>query len=447
MKPFYLILVFISFLGFGQDFSVLPQKQQSKIIDQWLGERIDNILPALMDRSGIDMWLVISREYNEDPVLKTLLPSTWLAARRRTILIMYKPESAEEVETLAVARYKVGTHFEKAWDPEIQPNQWERLVQLIKERNPQKIGINISENFGHADGLNYTEHKLLLEHLPGIFQKRLCSAQDLAVGWLETRTESEMATYKHIQAIAHNIIQEGLSERVITPGVSTTTDVKWWYRDKIKSLGLQAWFHPTVDIQRMQNNNKEHLRTFDNNPEADVIMPGDVLHIDFGITYLRLNTDTQQLAYVLKPEEHEVPKYLVEAMAVGNRLQDILTSNFVSGKTGNEILSDTRTQMEAENIDGTIYTHPMGYHGHAAGPTIGMWDNQGEVPGSGEYILYPNTVYAIELNAVVDIKEWDKPLRVMLEEGAFFDGKKVKYLNGRQKKFLTIPRRESYLQN
>ncbi|WP_093368075.1 M24 family metallopeptidase [Psychroflexus sediminis] len=430
---------------FAQDFAVLPQKKQSEVTDQWLGERLETVLPELMDRAGIDMWLVISREYNEDPVIKTLLPSTWLAARRRTILLMYKPGSDAQVEKLAVARYNVGSKFKKAWDPEQQPNQWKRLVELIKERNPEKIGINISKDFGHADGLNHTEYELLLENLPASFHKKLTSAEDLAVGWLETRTASELATYKHIQGIAHDIIQEGLSEKVITPGVTSTTDVVWWYRDRIKDLGVETWFHPTVDIQRPSADSKEHLRTFDNNPDPETLRPGDVLHIDFGITYLRLNTDTQQLAYVLKADEKEVPQYLEDALSVGNRLQDILTSSFKTGRTGNEILKAARTQMKSEDIKGTIYTHPMGYHGHAAGPTIGMWDNQGRVPGSGDYPLYPNTVYAIELNAEVYLEEWQKPLRVMLEEGAHFDGDEVVYLNGRQKEFLTIPRQKSYL--
>lgn len=448
MKFVYVsLLALFSLSTFAQDFAILPQKKQSEIIDQWLGERLETVLPEMMDRADIDMWLVISREYNEDPVIKTLLPSTWLAARRRTILVMYKPNSGKEVEKLAVARYNVGEHFKKAWDPETQPDQWKRLVELIKERNPKKIGINTSDDFGHADGLNHTEYELLLEYLPKSLQKKLTSAEELAVGWLETRTPSEMATYKHIQSLAHDIIQEGLSEKVITPGVTSTTDVVWWYRDRIKELGLETWFHPTVDIQRASNESKEHLRTFDNNPDPEVIMPGDVLHMDFGITYLRLNTDTQELAYVLKPDEKEVPQYLGDALAVGNRLQDILTTNYKTGRTGNEILRAARAQMKAEDINGTIYTHPMGYHGHAAGPTIGMWDNQGDTPGSGDYTLYPNTVYAIELNAEVYLEEWQKPFRVMLEEGAYFDGEEVIYLNGRQKEFLTIPRQESYLKD
>jgi Xaa-Pro aminopeptidase len=434
-------------MTYAQDIAVLSQKEQSEVIDQWLGERIETVLPKLMDRSGIDMWLVISREYNEDPIIKTFLPSTWLAARRRTILVMYKPKGEDKVETLAVARYNVGSYFKKAWDPEVEPNQWKRLIELIKERNPKQIGINTSEDFGHADGLNHTEYKMLMEYLPKSYQERVTSAEALAVGWLETRTPSEMATYKHIQAIAHDIIQEGLSEQVITPGVTSTTDVVWWYRDKIKALGLETWFHPTVDIQRSSNESKEHLRTFDNNPDPEIIRPGDILHMDFGITYLRLNTDTQELAYVLKPDEKEVPQYLKEALAVGNRLQDILTSSFKTGRTGNEILQAARSTMSSEGINGTIYTHPMGYHGHAAGPTIGMWDNQGKVPGSGDYPLHPNTVYAIELNAEVYLDEWEKPFRVMLEEGAYFNGEEVIYLNGRQKEFLTIPRQKSYLKN
>lgn len=450
MKKF--LLSFALFIGLSQILlaqtpHILSQREQAAVIDAWLEERIQTLLPSLMDRAEIDMWVIISREYNEDPVIKTFLPATWHAARRRTMLVLYKAPGSKTVETFAVARYDVGKSFKKAWDPDTQPDQWKRLSELIVEKNPKKIGLNIAKDFGHADGLNVTEYNTLKSYLPENFQNKITSAQNLAVGWLETRTPSEMATYRHLQTIANDIIADGLSEEVITPGVTTTDDVVWWYRERIKELKLDTWFHPSVDIQRADPASQGQLRSFAVKADSEVIMPGDMLHIDFGISYLRLNTDTQQLAYVLKLAENEVPQYLKDAMKVGNRLQDILTSQFVTGRSGNQILRETRKIMDAEGIKGSIYSHPLGMHGHASGPTIGMWDNQGDTPGAGDYPMYPNTVYAIELNAVVFLKEWNKELRVQLEEGAFFDGEKVTYLNGRQIEIMPVPRKNGFLHN
>ena len=431
----------------AQDQAVLSQREQAEVIDSWLDERITNLLPQLMTETGIDMWVVMSREYNEDPVIRTMLPATWMAARRRTILVMYQPSANAPVETFAVARYDVGKAFKRAWDPETQPDQWKALVDLVASKNPKKIGLNFAKDYGHADGLTHFDYEEFLKNLPSGYSEKVVSAQTLAVRWLETRTPSEMATYRHIQQLAHNIIQEGLSERVITPGATTTEDVVWWYREKIKSLKLDTWFHPTVDIQRPDPSSNESTRSFASRPSEQVIMPGDLLHIDFGITYLRLNTDTQELAYVLKPGETEVPSYLSEAFKAGNRVQDFLTQNFVAGRTGNQILRETRKTMDAEGLRGSIYTHPLGFYGHSAGPTIGMWDNQNDTPGAGDFLLHANTGYAIELNAVVFVKEWNKDVRIMLEEGAFFDGQKVIYYNGRQRSILPIPRTSSYLGN
>ncbi|HSJ69466.1 MAG TPA: M24 family metallopeptidase [Anditalea sp.] len=436
-------IILIVFPVSAQQYHILSQKEQAEVIDTWLNDKIDNVLPELMRREGIDMWLIVSREYNEDPVIRTFLPATWLAARRRTMLLLYDQGEGKGIEKLAVARYDVGEAFKKAWDPENEPDQWKQLSMLIQQRSPGKIGINKSPDYGHADGLNATEYDLLMEYLPTSLHDRVVSAQNLAVGWLETRTDAEMATYRHIVGIAHEIIAEGLSEKVITPGVTTTDDVVWWYRERITELKLDTWFHPTVDIQRAES--EASIKSFASRPGSQVIMPGDLLHMDFGITYLRLNTDTQQLAYVLKPGETEVPAYLNEAMKIGNRLQDKLTDEFQKGRSGNEILRRAREQAAAEGIKGTIYTHPIGYHGHAAGPTIGMWDNQGDTPGSGDYPLYPNTAFSIELNAEVHLKEWGKDVKIMLEEEAFFDGANVTYINGRQTEILEIPRKQNYL--
>ena len=447
MKRLFLFIgtSFLVFNSWAQQPAVLSVREQAAVIDTWLEDRIQQVLPTLMTETGIDFWIVVSREYNEDPVIRTLLPATWHAARRRTILVMYQPSPNAPIETYAVARYDVGKSFKKAWNPEAQPDQWKALLEIIEAKKPKKIGLNFSKDYGHADGLTHFDYEELMRYLSPQEQSKVVSAQTLAVRWLETRTAAEMAAYKHIQELAHYIIAEGLSDRVITPGVTTTEDVVWFYREKIKEMKLDTWFHPTVDIQRPDPSSQEASRSFAIRPSEQVILQGDLLHIDFGISYLRLNTDTQELAYVLKAGEREVPGYLQDALKVGNRLQDVLTTNFVVGKTGNQILKAARDQMQKEGIRGTIYTHPLGYYGHSAGPTIGMWDNQGDTPGAGDFPMHAHTGYAIELNAVVFVKEWNKDVRVLLEEGAYFDGKKVTYYNGRQKSILAIPRKSDYL--
>lgn len=445
------LLCLSAYLSYAQTATmphILPLKERASIMDQILEERFRTLLPRIMEEEGIDMWLVIAREYNEDPVIKTMLPSTWLSARRRTILAIYHEPGSETVEGQAVARYNVGNIFASAWNPEEEPDQWKRLAAIIAEKNPQKIGINTSEVFNHADGLTSTEHQAFLNSLPEKFQNRIVSAETLAVRWLETRTDTELAIYEQICRIAHTIIAEGLSEKVIQPGVTTNEDVKWWYRERIAELKLQAWFHPSVDIIRADPETDEASRSFaaQTTPDEGVIMPGDLIHIDFGITYLRLNTDMQQNAYVLKPGETAPPKGMVEALKKGNRLQDILTSHFKEGRSGNEALRLTRQQAIDEGLVPSIYSHPIGYHGHAAGPAVGMWDNQEGVP-SGEHPLYNNTCYAIELNTRVKIPEWNnKEIRMMLEETAVFKDGEVHYIDGRQKELMLIPRQTENMQ-
>lgn len=419
---------------------ILPMDKRAEVIDEILDDRLKSILPVIMRREGIDMWVVISREYNEDPVIKTFLPATWLAARRRTILIMFDRGGQQGIETLAVARYDVGKSFVKAWDKEKQPDQWKRVAEIINERKPKKIGVNKSAHFGLADGISATDLEGLQNALGKKFREKIVSAEKLALGWLETRSPREMTIYPQICRIAHQIIDEALSEQVIQPGITSTDDVVWWMREKVRELKLSTWFHPTVSIQRADPEAFDHLRTFDKRPDKQVIMPGDLLHVDFGITYLRLNTDTQQHAYVLRSGETAIPGYLKNAFARGNRLQDIFTANFKQGRTGNEVLKMSRVAAIAEGIKPTIYTHPIGYHGHGTGTTLGMWDAQEGVPYTGDYPLHLNTAYSIELNAATLIKEWQKEIRIMLEEEAYFDKNGVHYIDGRQLDIFPIPR-------
>lgn len=419
--------------------AILTMKERAQLIDQWLEYRLDTVVPDLMRREGIDMWVLIAQEYNEDPVLLSMLPATWQSSRRTTIILFYDDSETGETERMAVARYNIG-FFETEWNPDEEPDQWNRLAEIVEELKPGKIGINTSENFALADGISHTNFMKLKNSLSPVYQNRLSSAENLAIGWLETRTDHEMDVYRQINRIAHAIIEEGLSENVITPGFTTTDDLQWWWRDRIRELKLTAWFHPSVSVQRAEEPEGDFLTNFSNRPPDNVIQPGDLIHIDFGITYLRLNTDTQRHAYVLKKGETDAPQELKDALETGNRLQDILTGEFIAGRSGNEILEAALNKAESEGINATIYTHPIGYHGHGAGPTIGLWDQQGGVPGKGDYPLNANTAHSIELNAELFVEEWNRNIRIMLEEDAFFDGESVNYIDGRQQEFYLIPR-------
>lgn len=433
-------LLLISGLSLAQDkwdqgrviesgLSVLPMRDRIEPENAMLQYRLENLLPTLMAETNIDMWLVLAREYAEDPVYFTLVPQPSYAARRTTMLIFYRQDDGS-VDRLTVNRYPLGDPYESAWSGGELDAQWQALGELIAERNPGNIGINISRHWPVADGLTRGLHQRLLEVLPESYQEKLVSAENLVIRWMETRTEPELAVYPQVVSLARMVIGEAFSNQVITPGVTTTEDVSWYIRQRFADLDLPIWFMPYVNLQRQGDS------CMADNPfcgAAGVIMPGDVLHTDVGICYLKLCTDTQEMGYVTRMGENEVPAGLRKALKIGNRWQDHLTDSFVSGRTGNEILAETHRQTESEDIVSSTYTHPLGLFGHAPGPTIGMWDNQGATAIRGDWPLYPNTGYAIEGNIKAAVPEWDDQLvQIKLEQSAIFDGEKVYYLAGRQ---------------
>ncbi|MGY8922131.1 MAG: M24 family metallopeptidase [Flavobacteriales bacterium] len=439
MKRYIYLFFFISQTLISQD--ILPLRDRAHIIDAIQKDRIQNLLPKLMQEQNLDLWVLITREYNEDPVVKTLLPPTWLNARRRTILVFSKTKNG--VDAVAISRYNFGNNIRSIWNKEKQPDQWLALSEYIQSQKPQQIGINVSEYYGIADGLVKTDYEGMMKALPKAYQNKVVSAEKLAVRWIETRTSVEMILFSQLVEITHNIISKAFSAKVITPGATTTEDVVWWLREKVLEMGLDTWFHPTVDVQR---SGKSDLYAFDGKSKYDVINPGDLLHCDFGISYLTLNTDCQELAYVLKPGEIRAPSYLEEALSKGNAVQDHLTKNYKKGKTGNAILKQAISDSKAEGLRPQIYTHPLGFFGHSAGTTIGMWDSQEGVPGTGDHPMHEGTVYAIELNTKVFIPEWEKDIRVMLEEAGYFGHEGFRYVNGRQKKLLLVGGKENHLE-
>jgi len=414
---------------------ILSLKDRARIVNEWLKERLQRVLPEIMLREGFDMWIVAGREYNEDPVMLSLLPATMLSARRRTILLFTLKRDGS-LERLVLSRYSIEGYYEAAWDPE-KEDQYTCLARLVRERDPKCIGINISENFAFGDGLTHTEYLLLRKALGDEYMGRVRGAERLAVGWLEKRIKPEIDAYPGILEIAHTIIREAFSNNVIHPGITTTNDVVWWIRQTILELGLETWFHPTVDIQApdqppMKFGEKRKER-------RKLILPGDLIHCDVGIRYLGLCTDTQHNAYILKLGESDAPKGLKEALTVTNRLQDILLEEFEVGRTGNQILKAALEKAENEGIKGRIYTHPLGFHGHGAGPTIGLWDKQEGVPGRGDYPLYEDTCYSIELCTYNSIPEWNNlEIRMALEDDAVFTNNKMYWMNGRQEELYLV---------
>ena len=437
----YIYTIFLFFTTVLKSQNILDLKSQAVIIEKIQKDRLENLLPKLMKAHDIDMWVLITREYNEDPVVKTLLPPTWLNARRRTIIVFSLKNG--KLKSAAITRYPFGKLIPSLWDKDKEPDQWKALSNYIISQDPNKIAVNTSENFALADGIVRTDFDNLMESLPRKFKSKIISSEPLAVSWIETRTKKEMVIYNQLVSITHNIIREAFSNKVITPGVTTTEDVVWWLREKVRNLGLNTWFHPTVDVQR---NESSDMYAFDGKSKFDIILPGDLVHCDFGISYLTLNTDCQELAYVLKRGETRAPEELEKALKEGNNVQDILTNNFVKGQTGNVILRKALNEAKQAGYKPQIYTHPLGVFGHSAGTTFGMWDAQDGIPGSGEHQLQHETVYAIELNTKVYIKKWKKEIRVMLEEAGYFSSEGFKYVNGRQTNLILIGQKDKAIE-
>lgn len=412
--------------------NILPQKDRARVMNEILEWRLENIVPAIMRREGIDMWLVICREYNEDPVYLTLVPEPTMAARRTSILIFHDRGDEEGVVRLTGSFYRMGKWYESIFTDQSR-DQMEVLAEYIKKSDPKKIGINESETWAFGDGLSASFKARLVEALGPELSARLVSAGNLCVGWLETRSPRELSLYRHICGIAHDVIAEFFSNRVIVPDATTTEDVVWWIRQRITNLGLGVWFHPSISIQR----SKKDAELYKDNPL--VIRRGDLLHCDVGIVYLGLCTDTQQNAYVCRIDESDAPEGLKEALRRGNRLQDIVMAEHRAGRTGNEVLRSSLEKAKAEGLTPAVYCHPLGVHGHAAGFVVGLWNRQDGVPVRGEYPLYHNTCYAIEMNNRYNVPEWGgQDVQMGLEEGGVFTEKGCHFIDGRQTELFLI---------
>lgn len=409
-------------------------REQAALQQQWLEARLRTVLPRLIRERGVDMWVIPMREYNEDPTFSSLVSPTTFAARRRTIYVFFDrcaadgradPGDGSCVERIALGGTSQGGLYEarralktvdagaegrqaELWGDE----QWVLLKEVIEERQPRAIAVNVSRTFAFTDGLSAGERDGMMSALGAKWSARLQPAEALALGLIAARVPGEAEFYAKLQALVWELTQRMFSSEVIKPGVTRTSDAVWWWRQQVNDLGLGTWFQPSVSVQRKG----VAAGALGEDP---VIHRGDVLHCDVGITALGLNTDTQHNAYVLLPDETDAPAGLQAALHNGNRLQDIVMGELRAGRTGNEILAASIGRMKAAGIDGTVYSHPIGKHGHGAGPLIGLWDHQGGVPGRGDARVIPEMWYSIELQATTPVPEWGgQPVRMAQEEDA-----------------------------
>ena len=435
-------------------------REQADMQQQWLQKRMETVLPALMRKHGVEFWVVPMREYNEDPVFTSIVSPTTFAARRRTIYVFVDrcakatassptPGASPCFERIALGGTSQGGVFRavrstqaaagpagsqaqrqaELWGDE----QWRVLKQLVEEKNPSSIAVNTSRVWAFADGLSSGEADGMREALGPAWAAKIRSVDALAVDLIASRLAEEEVVFKRMTEIVWGIIDTAFSNVVIKPGVTRTQDVVWWMRQKVNDLGLGTWFQPSVDVQRMGVSAEQ----LGDNP---IIQRGDVLHCDFGIVAFRLNTDTQHMGYVLREGETAVPPGIQRALENSNTLQDIVVSEIKAGRTGNEVLRASLTRMKAMGIDGTVYSHPIGVHGHGAGPLIGLWDYQDGVPGRGDARVIPSMWYSIELQATTPVPEWNnQPVRSAQEEDVIIDANgAVRWALARQTKYWLV---------
>jgi hypothetical protein len=415
-------------------------REQAALQEEWVRTRLETVLPRLMRENGIQMWIISMREYNEDPVFSSVVAPTTLFARRRTILVFSDSGAERKTERLAIGGSSQHGLYTSIRDTSrsagelTEQSQWKLLREIVEKRNPRTIAVNISRTHAFADGLSAGEWEQLQAALGPVYTTRILHADRLAVELVSIRVPGMLPWYRRMMEYAHAIIAEAFSRKVITPGQTTTDDVVWWMRQKAQNLGFGSWFHPSVEIQRLKTGEKILEDT------THVILRGDVLHCDFGITAMRLNTDTQHMGYVLREGETDVPAGLKSALRTSNRLQDILLLHMKTGLTGNQVLERALKQMYSEGINGSVYSHPIGEHGHGAGPLIGLWDRQEPLGGRGDLPLRANTWFSIELQATSAIPEWgNQPVRCALEEDACIDAEgTVHWVLERQERFHLV---------
>jgi hypothetical protein len=419
--------------------SVLPIRERAALVLKVVQKRLDTLLPRLMRETGFDMWVISCNEDNLDPIFETMMPfENWCPITQILVLCDRGPEKG--VERINVSRTDTQGLFVNGWnaaafDAKKGESQWEAFGRIVKERNPKKIALNEGEIQWAAGALTTVLKKRIVEAIGPALAAKIVSAEPLATLWSETLLPEEIEIQEKAAAISHAIIAEMFSNRTITVGQTTAEDLRYFYWQRVADLGLKVSFSPFVSIRARH---PETVAAFGKDDKA--VRPGDILHCDVGVKYMRWNSDHQELAYVLMPGETDAPEGLRKLMAEGNRLQDVYCGEFRTGSTGNEMLNRILTKARAAGIPNPrVYSHSLGLFLHEPGPLIGLPWEQINNPGRGDVKLVPWSVFTAELSVTGPIPEWGGfEFRLPLEQDIVFTGEKTHFLDGRQTAFHLV---------
>ncbi len=405
--------------------AILPLRAQSDLITELVRERLDTILPAAMDAAGIDMWIILCQEDDADPLYRTMIPfDNWLPILSG--LVFAREDGRIRRYNLSVADTK--DLYEVPYSGRLEEKQWASLGELARNHDPERIGINIGESAWCTAGLTHLLHGRLVAAL-GPYADRLVSAEKAGVLWASTLTPSEAVIFRRVTEIGRWMIEDCFSTRTISPGVTTIDDLVWHYWQTSRDIGLEVAFRPYFRIHR-----DPAL------PQDEVVRPGDVVHCDTGIKYLRLNSDHQHLAYVPRPGESDAPAGIKARLADNLRLQDIFLAGFVHGRSGNTMLRDMLADAARQGIPGAkIYSHNLGLFLHQPGPLIGLPWEQADTGPRGEVTLEYMSAFVMELGTEGPVPEWGgAALRLGTEEPVLFDRDGCRTLCPRQADYYLI---------
>ena len=405
-----------------------------RVMNQIRNDKFDLVLPEVMRENNIDMWIITNKEGNFDP----LYPDMGGGYAGQNGYYIFTDTGKPRIERVALGID--GGLLEGGGTYDYFGNESE-LKDFVSKRDPKRIGLNMSDAIGGADGLSHTMYKRLADVLGKKYEARFVSAEKLVSDFRSRRVASEIATFAEAGNYSYTIAEKAFSNEVIAPGVTTLEDVAWWMREQQFKHNLETSFGmPSVYIT---------------GPEGIVatstdriIQRGDILMLDWGVGLMNMYTDMKRMAYVLREGETAVPESIQNAFNQGVKVRTIIKETIKPGITAEQNMTNIYAALEKAgfskiafnkpNADGktdvVIGCHSVGNWGHGIGPSIAEWN-----PVRFKYVVKPTNLLSIELFAYTPLPEWGgKKLRIPLEDDAVVTERGIEWLYPINQRVLVI---------